>query len=45
MELFRGIRAFEHARWGFLASECDGYFLGPNHLRIRTCMYNILRTE
>lgn len=45
MELFRGIRAFEHARWGLLASECDGYFLGANFLRIRACMYNILRMD
>jgi hypothetical protein len=34
MELFRGIRAFEHARWGFLASECYGYFLGADNLRL-----------
>lgn len=33
MELFCGIRAFEHAGWGLLASECDGYFLGANHMR------------
>lgn len=45
MELFRGIHAFEHARWGFLASECDGYFLGANNLRVKMCMCNILRTE
>lgn len=27
MELFRGIRAIEYARWSFVPSKRDGYFL------------------
>lgn len=46
MELFCGIRAFEHAGWGLLASECDGYFLGANHLRVeRACTAYCVRSS